>query len=66
MLSGERFTADYTHRFPDGQALADRLSAAGLVDVTYRPMTFGVATLYVGHKPASSGAAKTDHSADPE
>ena len=38
-------------QFPDGQALADRMTAAGLVDVTFRPLTFGVATLYVGTKP---------------
>jgi demethylmenaquinone methyltransferase/2-methoxy-6-polyprenyl-1,4-benzoquinol methylase len=36
--------------FPDGQALADRMRAAGLRDVTFRPLTLGVATLYVGHK----------------
>lgn len=40
-------------QFPDGQALADRMTAAGLVDVTFRPLTFGVATLYVGTKPQS-------------
>lgn len=38
-------------RFPDGEALAERMRAAGLTDVTYHPFTFGVATLYVGHKP---------------
>jgi demethylmenaquinone methyltransferase/2-methoxy-6-polyprenyl-1,4-benzoquinol methylase len=41
-------------QFPDGQALADRMSAAGLCDVTFRPLTFGVATLYVGTKPVAS------------
>lgn len=39
-------------RFPDYEALADRMRAAGLEQVTYRPFTFGVATLYVGVKPA--------------
>jgi demethylmenaquinone methyltransferase / 2-methoxy-6-polyprenyl-1,4-benzoquinol methylase len=37
--------------FPDGDALADRMRAAGLVDVTYTSFTLGVATLYVGTKP---------------
>jgi len=37
--------------FPDGDALADRMRAAGLADVWFRPLTFGVATLYVGTKP---------------
>lgn len=37
--------------FPDYDALAARMRAAGLADVWFRPFTFGVATLYVGTKP---------------
>lgn len=40
-------------QFPDGQAMVDLLASRGLVDVTARPMTFGVATLYVGTKPGT-------------
>lgn len=40
--------------FPDGKALADRMRAAGLSNVTYTPFTFGIATLYVGTKGANS------------
>ena len=36
--------------FPCGQALADRMVTAGLRNVWFRPLTFGVATLYVGTK----------------
>jgi demethylmenaquinone methyltransferase/2-methoxy-6-polyprenyl-1,4-benzoquinol methylase len=36
--------------FPDGEALAERMRAAGLRDVTITPFTFGVSTLYVGTK----------------
>ena len=36
--------------FPCGQQLADRMTSVGLRDVWFRPMTFGVATLYVGTK----------------
>jgi demethylmenaquinone methyltransferase/2-methoxy-6-polyprenyl-1,4-benzoquinol methylase len=36
--------------FPSGEALVDRMRAAGLRDVTFTPLTFGVATLYVGTK----------------
>lgn len=36
--------------FPDGEALCAKMRAAGLHDVTYRPLTFGIATLYVGTK----------------
>jgi demethylmenaquinone methyltransferase/2-methoxy-6-polyprenyl-1,4-benzoquinol methylase len=38
--------------FPDGEALAARLRAHGLTDVRWHPMTFGIATLYVGTKAA--------------
>src|SRR5438874_959897 len=34
------------------EARAERLRGHGLVDVRYEPLTFGVATLYVGVKPA--------------
>jgi demethylmenaquinone methyltransferase/2-methoxy-6-polyprenyl-1,4-benzoquinol methylase len=36
--------------FPSGEALAARMRDAGLNEVTYHPMTLGVATLYVGTK----------------
>ncbi|MCX7667085.1 MAG: bifunctional demethylmenaquinone methyltransferase/2-methoxy-6-polyprenyl-1,4-benzoquinol methylase UbiE [Gemmataceae bacterium] len=37
--------------FPDGEALAEKMRAAGLTQVWFRPLTFGIATLYVGTKP---------------
>jgi demethylmenaquinone methyltransferase/2-methoxy-6-polyprenyl-1,4-benzoquinol methylase len=36
--------------FPSGEALAERMRAAGARDVRCYPLTFGVATLYVGTK----------------
>src|SRR5437016_5017745 len=36
--------------FPDGEALAERLRKQGLSDVRWYPLTFGIATLYVGTK----------------
>lgn len=36
--------------FPQGESLATRMRSADLRDVWYRPLTFGVATLYVGTK----------------
>lgn len=38
--------------FPSGQQLADRLTAAGLHEVQWIPMTLGVVTLYLGRKRA--------------
>lgn len=39
--------------FPDGQDLLDLMASRGLVDLEMHPLTFGVATLYVGVKPAA-------------
>ncbi|MGD9648509.1 MAG: bifunctional demethylmenaquinone methyltransferase/2-methoxy-6-polyprenyl-1,4-benzoquinol methylase UbiE [Pirellulales bacterium] len=36
--------------FPQGEALAERMRAAGLAEVRFWPLSFGVATLYVGRK----------------
>ena len=41
--------------FPQGEALIERMRAAGLTDVRRYPLTLGVATLYVGTKPVSAG-----------
>lgn len=38
--------------FPDGEALAQRMRHHGLIGVQWFPLTFGVATLYVGTKAA--------------
>lgn len=37
--------------FPHGQALADIMTECGWRDVSFTPLTLGIATLYVGHKP---------------
>jgi demethylmenaquinone methyltransferase/2-methoxy-6-polyprenyl-1,4-benzoquinol methylase len=41
-------------RFPDNEELAARLGVHGLVEVSFRPFTLGIATLYVGVKPVAS------------
>ncbi len=38
-------------QFPDGPAMVELLASRGLDDVVAHPLTFGVATLYVGTKP---------------
>jgi demethylmenaquinone methyltransferase/2-methoxy-6-polyprenyl-1,4-benzoquinol methylase len=38
--------------FPDGQAMLDLLAGRGLTDLHQHPLTHGIATLYVGTKPA--------------
>lgn len=39
-------------QFPDGPRLVQRMVAAGMTDVAYRPLTGGVATIYTGYKPS--------------
>jgi demethylmenaquinone methyltransferase/2-methoxy-6-polyprenyl-1,4-benzoquinol methylase len=51
-----RYLPASVKEFPDGEALADRLRHHGLTDVRWHPLTFGIATLYVGTKPLSRDA----------
>lgn len=46
-------------QFPEREALVKRMEAAGIREVRFWPLTGGIATLYVGHKPTcpASGAA---------
>lgn len=43
--------------FPDGQDMLDLMASRGLVYLEMHPLTFGVATLYVGTKPHRSAEA---------
>jgi len=51
-----RYLPASVREFPDGEALADRLRRHGLSDVRWYPLTFGIATLYVGTKAFSRDA----------
>jgi len=44
--------------FPSYEALGERMRTAGLSKVEYTPLTFGVATLYVGTKPLRARQTK--------
>lgn len=52
--SAYNYLPDSVSEFPHGQALADIMAECGLGDVTFRPLTFGVATAYFGTKPSNS------------
>ena len=43
--------------FPCGEELTGMMEQAGLEDVKFKPMTFGIATLYWGRKPAAASQA---------
>jgi demethylmenaquinone methyltransferase/2-methoxy-6-polyprenyl-1,4-benzoquinol methylase len=49
--SAYRYLPESVRDFPDGEALAAKLRGHGLTDVRFHPLTFGIATLYVGTKP---------------
>ena len=38
--------------FPQGDSLAELMRQAGLQEVVWKPLTFGIATIYVGEKPS--------------
>lgn len=46
-----RYLPASVSEFPCGQALVDMMTGCGLERVTYTPLTFGIAALYVGRKP---------------
>ena len=45
-----RYLAETIKTFPDEEALAEEIRAAGFTGVTYRPMTSGIVFLHVGRK----------------
>ena len=45
----------------EADALADKMEAAGLCDVYFKPLTLGVATLYVGTKSEIQMPATDEH-----
>jgi demethylmenaquinone methyltransferase/2-methoxy-6-polyprenyl-1,4-benzoquinol methylase len=49
--------------FPDGEALAQKLRGHGLTEVKWYPLTFGIATLYVGSKRAVNAGITREPSA---
>jgi demethylmenaquinone methyltransferase/2-methoxy-6-polyprenyl-1,4-benzoquinol methylase len=56
LLSGHatayRYLPDSVARFPEADALAERMRLARFTNVRWRPLTFGVAAIHVGEKPA--------------
>ena len=51
--SAYQYLPQSVSQFPDGEALTAMFRECGLESVTFRPLTFGIATLYVGVKPGS-------------
>ena len=58
--SAYNYLPESVSEFPHGQALADLMQAAGLEQVTWKPLTFGVATMYWGTKPPRQSRQGTD------
>jgi demethylmenaquinone methyltransferase / 2-methoxy-6-polyprenyl-1,4-benzoquinol methylase len=49
--SAYNYLPESVSQFPYGKVLADKMQECGLSNVTWTPLTFGIATLYVGRKP---------------
>jgi demethylmenaquinone methyltransferase/2-methoxy-6-polyprenyl-1,4-benzoquinol methylase len=60
--SAYEYLPDSVNEFPSYEALAERMRSAGLYNVSFTPMTFGVATLYVGVKQASNVVERSHNS----
>jgi demethylmenaquinone methyltransferase/2-methoxy-6-polyprenyl-1,4-benzoquinol methylase len=55
-----RYLPQSVAAFPEQRALADRMTRAGFANVTWYPLTFGIAAIHVGEKPrARSTVAPT-------
>jgi demethylmenaquinone methyltransferase/2-methoxy-6-polyprenyl-1,4-benzoquinol methylase len=54
--SAYSYLPDSVSEFPSGERLAAMMKSCGLERVTWQPLTFGLATVYVGAKPARSSA----------
>ena len=50
--SAYEYLPESVGQFPDGEALVEKMEAAGLSEVSFTPMTCGIATIYLGVKPA--------------
>ncbi len=48
--SAYHYLPDSVSEFPQGESLAELMRASGLEDVVWKPLTFGIATLYWGVK----------------
>jgi demethylmenaquinone methyltransferase/2-methoxy-6-polyprenyl-1,4-benzoquinol methylase len=53
--SAYRYLPESVLKFPDYETLAAKLREIGLQEVTFTPLTLGIATLYVGIKPERTG-----------
>jgi demethylmenaquinone methyltransferase/2-methoxy-6-polyprenyl-1,4-benzoquinol methylase len=50
--SAYRYLPESVLTFPDGEDLCNQIRSHGFVDVSHTPLTFGIATLYVGTRPS--------------
>ncbi len=48
-----KYLPETVMQFPDGQEMLDLMASRGLTETVQHPLTFGIATLYVGTKPAA-------------
>jgi demethylmenaquinone methyltransferase / 2-methoxy-6-polyprenyl-1,4-benzoquinol methylase len=60
LMTGKRGAYEYLcgsiGTFPSGKAMCDLLASCGLEEIEYYPLSFGIASLYIGRKPRESAA----------
>jgi len=62
--SAYQYLPESVLNFPDGEELAAKLRGHGLTAVWLKPLTLGIATLYVGSKPLRGTTSKPRHVAE--
>lgn len=60
--SAYNYLPESVSEFPHGKALADMMDECGLQGTRWYPLTFGIATLYAGVKPANDTSAAAEAS----
>ncbi len=57
--SAYNYLPDSVSEFPQGTELAEIMQSCGMEEVTWKPLTFGIATLYCGRKGSVVGQSDT-------
>jgi demethylmenaquinone methyltransferase/2-methoxy-6-polyprenyl-1,4-benzoquinol methylase len=58
-----RYLVDSVQGYPPPEGIAELMREAGLADVAWRPMLFGMVTLHTGRRPIAEVAQVTDGAA---
>jgi len=60
-----RYLVESVRSYPPPDQVAELMRAAGLTDVTWRSMLFGMVTLHTGRRPRAAEAAEASEADEP-